>query len=81
MAQAQDIYNPETWTEQDRQFLDAIIKLDDEQRAFLLEFMQLADADPEKQEARAQLAEQMATKEVIRTAEGRASFLEALRAV
>lgn len=76
-----DIYNPETWTDKDREFLDIVRKLDDEQKNFLLEFMQLVDADPEKKEARKQLADKLITKDTIRTAAGRASFLEALKAV
>lgn len=77
----QDIYDPATWTDEDRKFLDTVIKLDDEQKGFLLEFMQLVDADPEKKEARKQLADKLITKDTIRTAAGRASFLEALKAV
>ena len=78
---AKDIYDPATWTDKDREFLDIVRKLDDEQKAFLLEFMQLVDADPEKKEARKQLADKLITKDTIRTAAGRASFLEALKAV
>ena len=81
METTKDIYNPETWTEQDRRFLDAIIKLDDEQRAFLLEFMQLADADPKKSKARADFAEQQAGNYRLKTTEGRAAFIAALKAV
>lgn len=78
---AQDIYNPETWTEQDRAFLDAARKLTPEEMDFMLELMQLVEADPLKSEARATFAEQQAGNYRLRTAEGRASFLEALRAV
>lgn len=76
-----DIYNPETWTEQDRQFLDAARKLTPEEMDFMIDLMQLVDADPLKSEARATFAEQQAGRYKLRTAEGRASFLEALRAV
>ena len=78
---AQDIYNPETWTEQDRAFLDAARKLTPEEMDFMLELMQLVEADPLKSEARATFAEQQAGNYRLRTAEGRASFLEALQAV
>lgn len=77
---AQDIYNPETWTEQDRAFLDAARKLTPEEMDFMLELMQLVEADPLKSEARATFAEQQAGNYKLRTAEGRASFLEAMRA-
>ena len=78
---AQDIYNPETWTEQDRQFLDAARQLTPEEMGFLLDMMQLVKTDPLKEKARATAAEQLASRYKLRTAEGRASFLEALRAV
>lgn len=78
---AQDIYNPETWTEQDRAFLDAARKLTPDEMDFMLELMQTVDADPLKSEARADFAEQQAGRYRLHTAEGRASFLEALRAV
>ena len=78
---AQDIYNPETWTEQDRAFLDAAMQLNPEEMAFMLELMQTVDADPLKSEARAAFAEQQASRYKLRTAEGRALFLEALKAV
>jgi hypothetical protein len=78
---AQDIYNPETWTEQDRAFLDAARQLTPEEMAFMLEMMQTVEADPLKSEARADFAEQQASRYKLRTAEGRASFLEALQAV
>lgn len=81
MAQAQDIYNPETWTEQDRRFLDAARKLSPEEMQFMIDFLQIMDADPLKSEARAEAAEQLAGQYKLRTAEGRESFLEALRAV
>ena len=78
---AQDIYNPETWTEQDRAFIDAARQLTPEEMDFMLEMMQLIDADPLKSEARATFAEQQASRYKLRTAEGRESFLEALQAV
>lgn len=82
MAQVQqDIYNPETWTEQDRQFLDAARKLTPDEMQFMIDLMQLIDADPLKSEARADAAEQLASRYKLRTAEGRASLLEALRAI
>lgn len=81
MAQAKDIYNPATWTEQDRRFLDAARKLTPEEMDFMLELMQTVEADPLKSEARATFAEQQASRYRLRTAEGRTSFLEALRAV
>lgn len=81
MAQAQDIYNPETWTEQDRRFLDAARKLSPEEMQFMIDFLQIMDADPLKSEARAEAAEQLAGQYKLRTAEGGESFLEALRAV
>lgn len=78
---AQDIYNPETWTEQDRAFLDAAMQLTPAEIDFMIELMQLVEADPLKSEARADFAEQQASRYKLRTAEGRASFLEALQAV
>ena len=76
----QDIYNPETWTEQDRRFLDAARKLTPEERDFLLEVMEAVEEDPQKSEARAPFAEQKAGLYKLRTEEGRNSFLEALKA-
>jgi len=76
-----DIYNPATWTEQDRAFLDAACKLTPEEMAFMLEMMQTVDADPEKSAARADFAEQQAGNYRLKTAEGRAAFMAALRAV
>lgn len=82
MEQVQkDIYNPETWTEQDRAFLDAARQLNPEEMQFMIDLMQLVEADPLKSEARATAAEQLASRYKLRTAEGRASFLEALQAV
>ena len=81
MAQAQDIYNPETWTEQDRTFSDTASKLTPEEMGFLIEVMEAVDADPQKSEARADFAEQKAGLYKLRTEEGRNSFLEALKAV
>ena len=78
---AQDIYNPETWTEQDRAFLDAARQLTTAEMDFMIELMQLVEADPLKSEARADFAEQQASRYKLRTAEGRASFLEALQTV
>ena len=78
---AQDIYNPETWTEQGRAFIDAARQLTPEEMDFMIELMQLVEADPLKSEARADFAEQQASRYKLRTAEGRASFLEALQAV
>lgn len=78
---AQDIYNPETWTEQDRAFIDAARQLTPEEMEFMAAMMQLVDADPLKSEARATFAEQQASRYKLRTAEGRESFLAALQAV
>ena len=77
----QDIYNPETWTEQDRRFLDAARKLTPEEMDFLREVMNAVDADPLKSEARADFAEQQAERYKLRTEDGRNAFLEALKAV
>ena len=76
-----NIYNPETWTEQDRAFLDTARKLTPEEMGFLLEVMEAVDADPQKSEDRADFAEQKAGLYKLRTEEGRNSFLEALKAV
>lgn len=73
----QDIYNPTTWTEQDRQFIDAARQLSPEEMDFMLDLMQMVNDNP----TRAAAAEQLAGKYSLRTAEGRTSFLEALQAV
>lgn len=77
----QDIYNPETWTEQDRTFLDTARELTPAEMDFLLEVMKAVDADPQKSEARATFVEQKAGLYKLRTEEGRNSFLKALKAV
>lgn len=76
-----DFYNPETWTEQDKRVIDACIKLPPEELEFLAEMMKLVDADPQKRNARADFAEQQAMNYKLRTAEGRESFMEAMRAI
>ena len=76
----QDNYNPETWTEQDRAFLDAARQLPPEGMDFMLKLAQLLEANPLKSEARA-AAEQLANQYDLRTAAGKKSFLEALQAV
>ncbi len=76
---AQDIYNPETWTEQDRALLDTARQLTTEEMDFMFELMQLVEADPLKSEARSAFAEQHASEYNFRTVEGRKSFLEAMR--
>lgn len=78
---AKDIYDPATWTDEDREFLDAVRKLTPEEKNFLLELMNAIDEDPQKSEARASFAEQKAGLYKLRTEEGRNSFLEALKAV
>lgn len=76
-----DIYDPATWTDEDRKFLDTARKLTPEERDFLLEVMEAVEEDPQKSEARATFAEQKAGLYKLRTEEGRNSFLEALKAV
>lgn len=78
---AKDIYDPATWTEQDRTFVDTARNLTPAEMDFLLEVMKAVDADPQKSEARATFAEQKAGLYKLRTEEGRNSFLEALKAV
>ena len=77
----QDIYNPETWTEQDRKFLNAAMRLTPAEMDFMIEVMKAVDEDPQKSEARATFAEQKAELYKLRTEEGRNAFLEALKAV
>ncbi len=81
MERAKDIYNTDTWTDQDRQFLDLVQKLNPEEMDFISDFMQLIEADPEKSSARADFAEQQAGNYKLKTAEGRAAFMKALKAV
>ena len=76
-----DIYNPETWTEQDRAFLDTARRLTPAEMDFLLEVMNAVDEDPQKSEARADFAEQHASQYKLRTEDGRNAFLQALKAV
>lgn len=79
---AQDIYNPETWTEQDRAFLDAARQLTPEEQQLIIDMLQIMDAaEPARREAMAQFAKGQAANYRLRTAEGRALFLEALQAV
>ena len=75
------IYNPAEWTEQDRLFLDTVRKLTPEQQEMLLEMLELFKQEPEKEAARADFAEQQAGKYRLKTPEGRAAFMTALRAI
>lgn len=81
METTKDIYNPETWTEQDREFLDAARKLNPDELDFMIDLMKFVDADPKKSKARADFAEQQAGNYKLKTTEDRAAFIEALKAV
>ena len=43
-----DIFNPKTWTEQDREFLDIAMKLNSEQKLLLIEVMELIENRPDR---------------------------------
>lgn len=78
---AQDIYNPETWTEQDREFIDLARQLTPEEQQLIIDLLQIMDAaEPARREAMQNFATQQAGNYKLRTAEGRASFLQDLQA-
>ena len=81
MENTKDIYNPATWTEEDREFLDAARKLNPEELNFILDLMLFIEADPEKSAARADFAGEQAEYYKLKTAEGRAAFMAALQAI
>lgn len=64
-----------------REFMEAAEKLNPEEKRFFIELMQLIDADPETGEDLADAAELEASGYNLRKAEGRAAFLEHLRAL
>ena len=81
MENTKDIYNPAEWTEQDRIFIDTCKQLEPEGLDFLTQMLELFAADPEKEAARADFAEQQAGNYKLKTAEGRAAFMAALQAI
>jgi len=68
-------------TEQQRRLVDAALELTPEELKFMIEVMKIVDSAPEKSDARADFAEQHARNYSLRTAEGRKSFLDALRSL
>ena len=72
-----DCMNPATWTDTDREFLDAAMKLDAEQMDFMIEIMERSNADP----AAADFIHANIDNFRLNTIEGRAAFLDALRAI
>ena len=78
MEHTKDIYNPETWTEQDREFLDAVRQLTPAEMKFTIDLIEILNADPGT--ARAYFAEKQARNYKLRTEEGRAAFMAALKA-
>ena len=77
-----DIFNPATWTEQDRQFIDAAMRLDPEQIEFMIQFMKyLAALDPARKDKVIAYIMKNADKSVLNTPESRAAFMQELRAV
>ena len=75
-----DMWNPETWTDQDRQFIDAARKLTDDEKEFLIEFMQLLDGHPERAEISNKYMNRDSNKYNVKNPEGWAELLEILRA-
>lgn len=77
-----DIFNPATWTEQDRQFIDAARRLDPEQKEFMIQFMDyLAALDPARKDKVIAYIMKNADKSALNTPESRAAFMQELRAV
>ena len=75
------IFNPATWTERDREFLDAVEQLDSEQQDFILWLLEYANAaDPEKQKRMNEYVHQMEGTP-INTAEDRAAFKEKMYSI
>ena len=77
----QTIYDTAAWTERDRAFIDIARNLAPDEMDFMGDLMQFISADPVKSEARKDFARQQANRYHLRTAEGRQSFLQALRAI
>ena len=77
-----ELYNPATWTAENRAFLDAARQLTPEEQQLIIDLLQIMDAaEPARRAAMQQFAEAQAANYRLRTAEGRAAFLEALQAV
>ena len=75
-----DTWNPETWTDKDREFLDAARNLTEDEMQFLLEFMQLLNGHPERAEIANKYMNKDSNKYNIKNPEGRGELLEILRA-
>lgn len=74
--------NPAEWTDTDRAFLDAARKLTAEEQQLLIDMIKIIKAQaPDRQRAMQEFAETEAGNYKLRTAEGRAAFLEALQTV
>lgn len=77
-----DTWNPETWTDKDREFLDAARQLTPDEQQLIIDMLQIMNAaEPARREAMQNFVLQQAGNYRLRTAEGRAAFLEALQAV
>ena len=77
-----DIFNPATWTEQDRQFIDAARRLDPEQIEFMIQFMDYLSAlDPARKDKVIAYIMKNADKSVLTTPESRAAFMNELQSL
>lgn len=80
--ETKDIFNPATWTEQDRQFIDAARRLDPEQIEFMIQFMDyLAALDPARKDKVIAFIMEKAEKSVLNTPESRAAFMNELQSL
>ena len=69
-------YNPEEWTDQDREFLDKVSKLSHEDRDFLLKILLMSEGGKEV----AEFIEREAPHYRLSTPEGQHELIEAIRA-
>ena len=74
-----DIFDPATWTDEDRYFIDTVRKLTTEEQQFLIDFILfIEEQEPARRELMAQFAEDNAKNYRLRTIEGQESFMAAL---
>jgi DNA replication initiation complex subunit (GINS family) len=75
-----DMWNPETWTDDDRAFLDAARKLTEDEKQFMIDILQLMEGHPERAAIVHKYIDEKGRGHTLRTPEGRAELLDMMRA-
>ena len=75
-----DTWNPATWTDTDRAFLDAARKLTDDEKQFMIDILQLMEGHPERSAIVHKYIDEMGRGHTLHTPEGRAELLDMMRA-